>query len=143
MRALLLACVLAAPALGDDLQALLKGPLTTDTIKDVIHEHHREVRSCAEARPTDRRSVSGKVVVHFVIELDGALTDVKAASTTVNEPKLEGCLVAAVKRWRFPKPKKGKVEVNFPFQVGPPVKRPPSPPREDKAPEGEDAELLK
>ncbi len=141
---LLISCVLSAAASAGELESLLKGPLTQETLKDVIHEHHAEVRRCASERPADRQAVEGKVVVHFVIGLDGKLGDVKVASSTLSEPKLEGCLLGAVKQWRFPKPKHGKVEVNFPFKVGPPGKPPRArPPAEDKEPTGEDAELLK
>ena len=122
LRSLLLPMLLLALArpaeASDALVALLRGPLNKEVIKDVIHEHHREVRQCAEARPFSRRSVGGKVVVHFLIGASGGVSDVRVASSTLSEPPLAECLTAAVRSWVFPKPKHGPVEINFPFQVG-------------------------
>ncbi|MGQ0504843.1 MAG: AgmX/PglI C-terminal domain-containing protein [Myxococcaceae bacterium] len=140
---LLAAWVLTAePSAG--LATLLKGPLTPLTIKDVIHEHRADVRKCADARTPAQQTVAGKVVVHFMIGMEGALSHVRLESSTLNEPKLEQCMVNAVKGWRFPKPKHSRVEVNFPFWVGPQKKTPPGrEPPDDKAPDESEPDVLK
>lgn len=141
-------CALALTLASDNLQALLKGPLNREVIKDVIHEHHREVRQCAEARPGSVRAVQGKVVVHFLIGNTGAVSQVRVASSTLSEPAFEACLTTCVRGWAFPKPKHGAVEINFPFQVGPPSRQAPRkavlPPRpDDQAPSEAEADVLK
>jgi TonB family protein len=123
-----------------ELARLLAGPLTPETLKDVVHLHHAEVRACALARSAEKQKVRGRVIVHFTIEPKGTLKDVRKASSTVNELSLESCLVSAVRTWKFPKPKHGLVEVNFPFTVGPPA--PSNAPAAEKPPVAEDEDLV-
>jgi len=143
MQAWLLAVLLAAPAGGEKtLAQLLRGPLTQETIKDVIHEHHADLRACALRRPEALQQTAGKIVVSFTILPSGKVERVGRHSATLEEPELEKCLLETVKVWTFPRPKKGAVEIHFPFRFGPP---PPPPSRKkptDRPPAESEPDLL-
>jgi TonB family protein len=124
----------ATPAKSSTLNKLLKGPLNPETIKDVIHEHHAELRACALKRAPAMQSVSGKIIVGFTILPTGKVAEVATQSSTLHEPDLEACLLTAVRAWTFPKPKKGPVGINFPFRFGPPPAKENAP--SEKHPQG-------
>jgi TonB family protein len=129
----------ATPAKSNALNALLKGPLNPETIKDVIHEHHAELRTCALKRAPAAQATAGKIIVGFTILPTGKVAEVATQSSTLQEPELEACLLGLVRTWTFPKPKKGPVGINFPFRFGPPAKETH---RKDKAPSEAEPDLL-
>ncbi len=99
-------------------------PLTLETIRDVVHEHRAQIKKCYESSAAGRKSLGGKVVVRFVISDEGTVSEAAVKEATLDDKGLETCVVAAVKTWRFPKPKHGPAAINFPFRFGPPAKAP-------------------
>lgn len=140
LAAMLALCLAGAPDAGP-------AALTPDAIKDVVHEHRAEARACYDPVAARKPGLAGKVVVRFVIGLDGKVSSASVASTTLNEPQVETCLVNAARGWRFLRPKHGTVEVNFPFQLGPPGSAKPALPRAkpvtDKAPDESEPDVLR
>lgn len=116
LTALSLLWLAAAPA--PEKTSKVKGPLTKESIADVVHEHRAQVRSCQESSLGPRPSQSIKLTVAFTIEMDGAVSSAEVTQRSASQPALEKCLAAAVKLWRFPKPKHSRVTVNFPFAFG-------------------------
>ncbi|MBK7862557.1 MAG: AgmX/PglI C-terminal domain-containing protein [Archangiaceae bacterium] len=107
------------------------GPLTLDTIRDVVHEHRAEVRACYDGSASGKAKTAGKLTAHFVISEQGTVSEASIRDATLDDKGLEACLVGAVKGWKFPKPKHGPAAINFPFHFGPPpakfVPPPPEP----------------
>ena len=141
--ALLSALCLALPVLAAHpdagvASAAKSGKLTPDAIKDVVDAHRSEVRACYGPAAKKKKDLAGKVVVRFVIGLDGKIASSSIGSTTLNEAQVEACLTQTVQKWVFPKPKHGTVEVNFPFQFGPPKK-----PASDQPPDEIEPDVLR
>lgn len=104
------------------------GPLTLETIRDVVDAHRAQVRQCYDRSPAAKRQLSGKVVVRFTISDLGTVSDCAVKEATLPDETVKACLVAEVKSWAFPKPKHGPATINFPFRFGPPVRPVPPPP---------------
>ena len=117
LAALSLLSVGAAPA--PEKTSKVKGPLTKDSIAEVVHEHRAQIRACQEASLGAHAAQAVKLTVAFTIEMDGAISTAEVANRSASQPALEKCVVGAVKSWRFPKPKHSRVTVNFPFSFGP------------------------
>jgi hypothetical protein len=47
--------------------------------------------------------------------LQGRVTTVRVAQSTLNNERVEGCMTRQIKRWQFPTPDGGSVDVTFPF----------------------------
>ncbi len=99
-----------------------KVPLTLDTIRDVVHEHRAKIRQCYDGSAAAKKKLGGKLVVHFVIAADGKVSEASVKEATLDDEGVQGCVLAEVKSWSFPKPKNPPVAINFPFQFGPPPK---------------------
>lgn len=92
------------------------GMLDKEEIRKVIHTERAKIRKCYETQLLETPSLHGKVSVKFTISAEGPVSQAEIAESTTKHPKLEGCLVTEVKRWRFPKPRGGGiVVVTYPF----------------------------
>jgi TonB family protein len=60
------------------------------------------------------------VNVRFTISPAGVVTSAETVESSLNSPAVEGCLVDAIARWRFPPPQtKGDLIVVYPFAFTP------------------------
>ena len=52
------------------------------------------------------------------IDRKGRVTTARIGKSTLGSTKVEGCMVRQVKRWKFPEPDGGEVDVDYPFLFG-------------------------
>jgi TonB family protein len=74
------------------------------------------VRRCYERKLAEAGAdTGGRLVVRFVIEAEGSVAEASVVSSDFGA-ELDGCVVNAVMRWRFPKPPGGgRITVTYPF----------------------------
>jgi outer membrane biosynthesis protein TonB len=97
-----------------------RGSLDKKVIKDVISEHHREVRGCYEVQLVKQPDLAGRVLSQFTISTTGNVTDVVLRESTVGNPAIEECLRKHLLTWKFPKPHGGgSVDVIYAFDFFP------------------------
>lgn len=97
-------------------EADVRGSLSREVIRRVIRRHINEVRFCYEQELSQRPDLAGRVTVSFIISATGAVQTATTSATTLNNARVEGCIVQAVRRWTFPAPDGGGVVgVNYPF----------------------------
>jgi TonB family protein len=94
----------------------VRGSLSREVIRRVIQRHINEVRFCYEQELNSRPDLEGRVMVSFIIASTGAVQSASVGNSTINNARVEGCIVQAVQRWTFPAPDGGGVVgVNYPF----------------------------
>jgi len=92
------------------------GALSAEVIRRTIRRHVNEVRFCYEQELGSRPDLAGRVTVSFIIGQSGAVQSSAMRDTTLNDARVESCIVQAVHRWTFPAPDGGGVVgVNYPF----------------------------
>jgi TonB family protein len=97
-------------------KADVRGSLSKEVIRRIIHRHINEVRFCYEQELNQRPDLQGRVAVKFIISPTGAVQTAATASSTLGNAKAEQCIVSAVRRWTFPSPEGGGiVVVTYPF----------------------------
>jgi len=100
----------------------IRGGLSKEVIRRVVHRHLAEVRHCYEQQLIERPDLQGRVSVKFIIAPSGEVRASVLAASTLGHPRVEQCVVDAVARWTFPQPEGGgMVVVTYPFvlqQVG-------------------------
>jgi hypothetical protein len=98
----------------------VRGSLDRKVIKDVIHEHHREVRACYEVELVKQPDLAGRVLSQFTISPTGDVVAVVLRDSTLGNPTIEECVRRRLLTWTFPKPiGGGKVDVVYPFNFFP------------------------
>jgi len=94
----------------------VRGSLSREVIRRVIRRHINEVRFCYEQELNARPDLEGRVLVSFIISPTGAVQSATVGNSTINNARVESCIVTAVRRWTFPAPDGGGVVgVNYPF----------------------------
>jgi TonB family protein len=92
------------------------GSLDPDIIRRVVRAHLAEVRACYNKGLTKDPTLAGKLTVTFTITPDGSVSSSRVKDSTVADPDVGSCVVAATKRWSFPEPLGGgAVVVSYPF----------------------------
>jgi len=98
----------------------LRGSLDRKVIKDVIHEHHREVRACYEMEVVKQPDLAGHVLSQFTISGTGDVVAVVLRDSTLGNPTVEECVRRRLLSWKFPKPQGGgNVDVVYAFNFFP------------------------
>jgi TonB family protein len=98
-----------------------RGPLMTTSlpkefIQRVIRKNIKQVQFCYERSLVVSPRLAGKVVVKFTIGPTGAVTEASVGNSTLQDQKVEACILKAIRRWKFPSPKGGGiVDVSYPF----------------------------
>jgi TonB family protein len=98
--------------------AMVKGSLSKEVIRRIVHRHINEVKFCYERQLAQRPDLSGRVSVKFIISGTGAVQMAAVASSTLGDPQVENCIAQAVRRWTFPQPEGGGIViVTYPFML--------------------------
>jgi TonB family protein len=97
-------------------KTVVEGALSKEVIAQVIARHQSEIRYCYEQELQKSPALAGKVSVMFVIDPSGAVAEANVAETSLGSPPAEACILARVRRWKFPEPAGGGVvSVTFPW----------------------------
>jgi hypothetical protein len=80
------------------------GGIDTEIIKRIfVRRHGDELRGCYERGLSKSRSLAGQLVIEFTITVTGTASACKVTASTLNSPEVEGCVVAAIASWEFPR----------------------------------------
>ena len=85
-------------------------------LADYLAGRGSNFKYCYDQELTRKAGLAGRISVQFVISPVGQVISSVMQSTTMNELRVEKCVVDAVKRWEFPKPTGGGIAiVSYPF----------------------------
>lgn len=94
----------------------LKGSLSKSQIARVVRQNWYQIRYCYESQLRKNPKLAGKIIIRWIISGSGNVQTASTASTTMNNERVENCIVRRVNRWKFPQPAGGGiVVVNYPF----------------------------
>ena len=97
-------------------QVTTRGSLDKEIIRRIVRAHMNEVKYCYDQELVRNKDLAGRVSIQFVISGTGQVINSLVQSTTMNNVRVESCVVGAVKRWSFPKPEgAGIAIVSYPF----------------------------
>jgi hypothetical protein len=92
------------------------GAIPKDSIHRVVRENFASIRQCYEQLVMANPGLQGRVIAKFKVAIDGTVQD---ASATGVHPDLETCVATQVRKFKFPRPDKGDVLVEYPFTFKP------------------------
>ncbi|MDQ3262405.1 MAG: AgmX/PglI C-terminal domain-containing protein, partial [Myxococcota bacterium] len=91
------------------------GSIDRDAVAKVINSHLHEVSSCYERALLTTPGLAGKVQLEWTIGSAGKVTTVRTKNSTLRSSAVEGCILNALKKWEFPRPRGGSVIISYPF----------------------------
>jgi outer membrane biosynthesis protein TonB len=95
--------------------------ISKTVISAVVQKHRSEVRECYNTALRNNSTLEGTINVAFTIQPDGIVSAAKVLDSTVDDTKLQNCILERLKTWIFPQPESPivtKVE-KFPFVLKP------------------------
>lgn len=93
----------------------VSGRLPPEAIQRIVRLNFGRFRGCAAQMHRAPIRPKGRVAVRFVIDLDGQVTSVSNAGSTVPERNFVQCVMQAFTELRFPPPEGGIVTVVYPL----------------------------
>jgi hypothetical protein len=99
----------------DNGNAKVNGFLTKEQIDRVVKANQAAIKYCFEVEMQRNPKLEGIVRMTWHIDLQGRVTDVRVSKSTLGNAGVEGCMARQIKRWVFPHPDGGEVEVTYPF----------------------------
>ena len=97
---------------------MVRGPMAQKTVKGETNKRLSAVRPCLRKALKGHPKLKGKVVVRFIIDGKGKVRLARAVTNTLKKVAVKKCLLAAVKKCKFPAPRNGvKVLVTWPLVV--------------------------
>jgi TonB family protein len=97
-------------------QANVRGSIDKEIIRRIIRRHLNEVKYCYDAELFRSPSLEGRLAVQFTIGNEGRVISSGLQSSTMDNGRVENCVVQAVRRWEFPRPAGGGIAiVSYPF----------------------------
>ena len=98
-----------------------QGTMSPEAIRRVVLRNLGQVQFCHEQGLHQNPTLSGRVVVRFVIGGDGNVIGAGVSESNVAVPSVGTCIADAVRRWTFSTPEGGgSVIVTYPFNLQPP-----------------------
>lgn len=92
----------------------VRGSLSKEVIRRIMRRHADKIRVCFESVLSEKPTP--QVTMHFVINPDGTVGDIKLARNASSSSELPCCIAHAMRAWTFPKPEGGGVvAVTNPF----------------------------
>ncbi len=99
------------------LRSSVLGGLTADEVARVVDQHIRQVAHCCEVELYNDPNLTCDAKLAWVIQPDGSVTDMRVTHSVLNA-RAEACIVANVRRWKFPAARGGGiVKVTYPLAL--------------------------
>jgi len=96
--------------------ASVRGSLDKEIVRRIVRTHMNEVKFCYDQELARSPTLAGRISVQFSISPTGQVLTSVMQSTSMDNARVENCVVNAVRRWEFPKPTGGGlVIVLYPF----------------------------
>lgn len=89
--------------------------LTSPEIERVVRRHHRGIRHCYERQLSAESTLSGRVTAQWTIGLDGRVAQATIAEDTLRSAEVSDCILAEIRRMRFPEARGAMAVVAYPF----------------------------
>jgi TonB family protein len=96
-----------------------RGSIDKEIVRRIIRSHIKEAKDCYEPELEKRPGLAGRIQVQFTIAASGVVIASVLQSSTMDDARVESCIVQAVRGWQFPKPLHGIVIISYPFVLTP------------------------
>jgi hypothetical protein len=92
----------------------------TGLIDQRIQRHMAQFSACYSRELTHNPNLGGRIETHFWIGTSGRVTKAILKSSTLDNPKVEKCVLKRLKNIVFPEARGGpNVDVDYPFEFSP------------------------
>ncbi|MCC6809058.1 MAG: zinc-ribbon domain-containing protein [Deltaproteobacteria bacterium] len=102
---------------GKKKNADVKATLSRDDVLGTVKSNSGTITKCADAYARSGGKLPPKLVARWVIKPSGNTESAEMASPELKGTPVDACVVAAIKKWKFPEFQNGTIPVTFPFVI--------------------------
>lgn len=97
----------------------LIGVIEPHLVEKFIRQNRYQLQLCYELALRRNEEASGVMEWKWRIDSRGVISEVSLVKSSIPDRHLAKCLQDKISRWRFPRPRRGAVEVSYPFEFAP------------------------
>lgn len=97
----------------------LLGELDPRLIEKIISKNRFELQLCFELALRRNHNMSGTMKWQWRLDSRGKISDLTLVSSNIVDRQMKSCVMKKISSWRFPRPKRGSVEITYPFHFKP------------------------
>ncbi|MEZ4744126.1 MAG: AgmX/PglI C-terminal domain-containing protein [Bdellovibrionota bacterium] len=101
----------------------LIGKIDPSLIQNTVKEKQFELQICYNLALRRNHRTQGEMSWQWRIDTRGHISDLTLKTSTINDSKMIDCIRRKMAQWKFPRPKRGSVEVTHSFQFSPQFSR--------------------
>jgi hypothetical protein len=98
--------------------ALSDPAMIREMVQGVIGKYKGQMKYCYEQQLKNNESLKGIWYLTFTIQTTGAVSNVRAFSSSASNPELEACMVRKASAWRFQRVSESQYIQQYPFRFG-------------------------
>jgi TonB family protein len=95
------------------------GRLPPEKIQEIVRASYDKFRQCYERGLVSNPDLTGRVIVRFVIDRKGRVSDVKVDESDLPDKEAVECMLQHYRELTFPSPRGGIVTVVYPIRFAP------------------------
>ena len=96
--------------------AKVQPSMDREAVRRTMRDNVSKYKKCYDSEYKKNDKLEGKVVLQWIIKSDGTVGEEKIQSTTLNNDKVEKCLLGVLSKSTFPKPPEGAIaDISYPF----------------------------
>lgn len=108
----------AAPKKSADKEPLI-GELEPELVRKLIKNQGYELKLCYELGLRRNPHLQGYMDWRWIIDSRGTTREVLLVESEIRDTQLSSCISEKIGRWRFPRPRRGSVEITHRFNFSP------------------------
>ena len=97
----------------------LVGELDPKLIEKIVNKNRFELQLCFELALRRNREVSGTMKWQWRLDSRGKISNLTLVSSSITDPVMKNCVRKKIAGWKFPRPRRGSVEITYPFYFKP------------------------
>lgn len=99
----------------ESIQEPLIGEINPNLVKKVISKNQYDLQLCYELALRRNGQAKGRMQWRWRIDTRGKPSDIALVSSAIKDEPMKRCVRKKIAKWSFPRPKRGSVEVEYPF----------------------------
>jgi len=96
----------------------VKPTLDRNDVLSTVKNNLGSIKACADAYSRSGGKLPPKLIAKWIIKPSGFTDQQEMTSPELKGTPVDGCVVTAIKKWRFPEFASGAIPVTFPFPLG-------------------------
>ncbi len=97
----------------------LIGEIDPTLVESTIQKYRYELQACFEGALKRDRFTRGAMEWRWRIDSRGLMSELELVKSNINDPVMSRCVRKKMSAWRFPKPRRGSIEITYPFEFNP------------------------